>query len=104
MTISAYEMLQKLNGVPEGAEVFVSYVAGGKVTERAKREARKAKDLGVSTRWLSGKVVSLRQSKAGDPILTIFTALRYDERTGSSSGNYRSINPNLGQLLSLELI
>lgn len=104
MALSAQEMTQLLDGVPEGAELFVSYVAGRKPTDRAMREAQKAEDEGYNKRWLQGRLVSVKPNKKQEPVLTLFTYTRYNEQDDKAEGHYRSINPELGQLLALEVV
>lgn len=97
------EMLEKLNGVPEGATLFVSYLAGRKPTARAFREAERARREGLSMRHFVGTLTGVWRTKKGEAVMTVLCDTRDDERRGTEDG-YRTFNPNLGQLLSVEVI
>lgn len=101
--LSATDMVRKLEGVPEGATVFVSYLAGREPTPRAVRESERARREGYAPRHFFGKLHRVWTSKKGDPILTVLCDNRDDERTGSREG-YRSFNPNLGTMLMVEVL
>lgn len=94
---------EKLDGVPEGAVVFVSYLAGRPPTERAVREAQRAHKMGLNRRHFFGKLESCRTTRKGEFVFTVLCDHRDDERRGTEDG-YRTINPSLGTLLSLEVI
>ncbi len=104
MSITAQEMVERLKGVPEGAELFVSYLAGRVPTDRAIREAGKADEMGVSRRWLQGRLERVWVTKRGQPVMTMFCFTRRNEQDPDAEGHYRTVNPALGQLLSLEVI
>ena len=94
----------KLAGVPEGTEIFVSYQAGRKPTERAVREAIKANDIGIPKRWLEGKLVKVWRTKKDQLAVRLFSYTRYNESIPAWEGHYRTINPSLGTILSLEVL
>jgi len=94
---------ERLTGVPDGATLFVSYLAGREPTERAVREAGRAETEGMARRHLFGTLVSRRTTRRGDFVFTVLCDNRDDERRGTLDG-YRTINPNLGSLLTLEVI
>ena len=98
------EVQDKLEGVPEGAEIFVSYLAGRVATARAQREARKADDLGFSRRWLQGKLHKVWTTKKGELAVCLFTYTRYNEQEPAAEGHYRTFNPSLGTVLALEVV
>ena len=102
--LNEQDVEQKLQGVPEGAEVFVSYHPGGKTTERAVREAQKAEDLGIPKRWFEGRLERVWRTKKNQLVVCIFTYTRYNEQKPAWEGHYRTFNPSLGQLLSLEVL
>lgn len=104
MAMTAQEMLAKLDGIPVGAEVFISYKAGRRPTERAVREAQRAEDEGYNRRWLQGRVERVWTTKKGHPVLTVYAFTRYNEDEPKADGHYRTINPALGELLSLEVV
>jgi len=64
--LSAAEMVQKLEGVPEGAPVFVSYLAGREPTDRAVREASRARREGYAPRHFFGKVHRVWSTKGSE--------------------------------------
>lgn len=104
MAITAQEMVERLRDVPPGTELFVSYLAGRAPTERAIREAGKADEMGVSRRWLQGRLERVWTTKRGYPVLTLFCLTRRNEQDPEAEGHYRTVNPSLGQLLALEVI
>jgi hypothetical protein len=102
--IDAQEMVRRLAGAEPGATVFVSYSTGREPKPRAVREAMKAEHEGYPKRWFVGQLTAKWTTKKGDPVFTLFTATRYNEDVPSADGHYRTINPNLGQILHLEVI
>lgn len=102
--LNEHDIESKLAGVPEGTEIFVSYQAGRKPTERAVREAKKAEDLGISRRWLEGKLVKVWRTKKNELAVRLFSYTRYNEAIPAWEGHYRTINPNLGQVMVLEVL
>ena len=97
------EMLEKLEGVPEGSTLFVSYLAGRPPTARAIREAERSRREGIARRHSVGKLERVWVTKKGEAVLTVLCENRDDERRGTRDG-YRTYNPSLGQLLSVELV
>lgn len=104
MALTAQEMLDRLNGVGKGQRVFVSYLAGRPPTARAEREAQKADDEGYSKRWFEGVLEAVWVTKKGQPVMTVLSTTRYNEDDPSAEGHYRTFNPALGQLLTLEVL
>jgi len=104
MPISAEDMLAKLSGVPKGTQVFVSYQAGRKPTDRAVREAKKAEDWGIPKRWFQGRLEGVWTSKKGEPVFCVYSETRYNEADPTAQGHYRTFNPALGTLLTLEVM
>jgi hypothetical protein len=104
MALTAQDMLQKLEGVEKGRRVFVSYLAGRPPTERAKREAQKASDEGYAKRWFEGVLEAVWTTKKGQPVMTVLSTTRYNEDDPQAEGHYRTFNPALGTLLSLEVL
>jgi hypothetical protein len=102
--LTEQDIRTKLVGVPEGTELFVSYVPGGRITERAQREATKADHMGVSRRWLQGRLQRAWRTEKGDLAVCIFTYTRYNEDDPSAEGHYRTINPSLGTVLAFEVL
>jgi len=104
MAMTAQEMVAKLNGVPKGSRVFVSYTAGRKPTDRAVREAAKADDEGYSRRWFEGVLEAVWTTKKGHPVMTVFSTTRYNDSDPAAEGHYRTFNPALGALLTVEVL
>lgn len=100
--MTANEMVAAVEG-NVGREVFVSYLAGNPPTERAIREARRAKMEGMARRHFTGKIHAVKTNKKGEPYLVIATPNRDNESTGEQ-WNYRSFNPQLGTLLTIEVL
>jgi len=103
MPISAQDMVARLSGVPRGTQVFVSYQAGRAPTARAVREARKADDWGIPKRWFQGRLEGVWVSKKGEPVFCIYSETRYNDADPTAQGHYRTFNPALGTLMSLEV-
>jgi len=104
MTITAQDMLAKLAGVEPGRRVFVSYEAGRPPTARAQREAAKADHEGYSKRWFEGSLESVWTTKAGHPVMRVLSTTRYNEDQPEAGGHYRTFNPALGNMLTLEVL
>lgn len=106
MALSAEQMESALSGASRGSLIFVSYLAGREPTPRAIVEARRAtEELGIARRHFVGTLESVRTTKRGERIMTVFAHNR-DRLTaeGFVEGNYRSFNPALGQLLAVEVL
>lgn len=95
--------MKALVGVPEGALLFVSYVAGREPTDRAVREAERSRREGIARRHFVGKLASQRVTKKGEYVFTVLCDNRDDERRGTRDG-YRTFNPSLGNLLTVEVV
>ena len=102
--INENELNEMLTGITLGSEVMVSYLSGGKTTARATREAKKATDAGINRRWLTGKLSGVFRNKQGELCVCIFSYTRSNEDAPEAEGNYRTINPSKGKLLTFELI
>jgi ribosomal protein S2 len=102
--ITSEMMEEMLKDVEPGAILFVSYEAGGKPSKRAIREAEKAENEGYPKRWFVGRLTSKRVSQNGDLVITLRTTTRYDEDAPGSDGNFRTLNPRIGRMLSLEVV
>lgn len=86
-----------------GAHVFLSYVAGAEPTERAMREAERAKREGICRRHFVGQITRIARNKRGEFYFTLFTGERDDERRDTENA-FRSFNPEFGRVLTLEVI
>lgn len=100
-TLTEFDVAEKLAGLVPGTRLFVSYVAGGKTTDRAIREAREAREDGLSLRHHEGTFESLHVTKRNELVFTMRSECRRD---ANGAPAYRTFNPNLGQLLSLEIL
>ena len=99
--MTAQQMEDALNGVAPGAMLFVSYVAGREPTALAIDEARPHTENPTrSRRHFVGTLSSVWTAKNGDPIMTI----KAHNRGLDTKGAYRSFNPNLGTLLSVQVL
>ena len=96
--LNATAMSAILSDVLLGSTLFVSYEAGRPASEKAVDEACRAKSEGLSMLHHVGTFVSLKTSKKGDLILTVWSETRGEK------GAYRAFNPNLGNLRSLHVI
>lgn len=106
MAMTTKQMIAKLRGVGHGSILFVSYEAGVAPKKQARAEAEYATQvLGCSRRHFVGSFEGLTVTQTGETVLTIraFNRDRTVER-GMVEGNWRTFNPNIGQLLSLEVI
>lgn len=104
MALTAQDMLQKLQGVGKGDRVFVSYLAGRPPKPRALREASKAELEGYNKRWFEGRLEAVRTTKKGEPVMCVLSTTRYNEDDPNAEGHYRTFNPALGTLLTLEVL
>ena len=102
--IDSNQMVERLQNVTLGALVFISYSAGRKPTPRAVREAQKARVEGYPFRWFVGRLVSKRTTQKGAPVITVYSTTRYNEDKPSADGHYRTFNPAIGTLHSLEVL
>lgn len=98
------QMVAALAGVPEGASLLVSYVAGREPTDRAVREAARSEAAGIPRRAFFGKLHRVWRTKGrGEVVLTVLCENRDDERTGRQEA-YRTFNPSLGTLLGVTVL
>lgn len=101
--MNTVQMIEKLMGVPVGSTVFVSYLAGRRPTEQAKREAQRSIAEGIAPRHFTGRYESVRRTKKGEMVLTLWVEER-DSGDPMRRGAYRTFNPSLGTLLTLEVL
>ncbi len=104
MALTALDMVQKLQGVQPGQQIFVSYRAGRPPKPRAIEEAKKADREGYPRRWFFGRLEKVWITQKGDPVFCMFSHTRDNMDNPSADGHYRTINPNLGTLLALEIM
>ncbi len=90
-------------GAKIGSLLFVSYNAGRKPTDRAQREAARAKSAGIARRHFTGRLTSIAKNEHGEFYFTIYTPERDDETVPSQEA-YRSFNPSLGDLHALRVL
>jgi len=98
------QMAAALRGVPLGSLLFVSYEAGRPPTPRAVREAERHTRI-MSRRHFVGTLEGVWMTRDGQTVLTLF-AYNRDREIGSGmvEGGYRTFNPSVGNLLSVEVI
>jgi hypothetical protein len=94
---------ERLAAIPDGAAVFVSYLVGREPTDRAVREAQRARREGLAPRHFFGTLQTRRRTKRGELVFTVLCDNRDDERRGTQDG-YRTFNSSLGTLLALEMV
>jgi hypothetical protein len=97
------EMLRKLEGVREGSELFISYVAGRTASAKARAEARVSDEMGISPRHYVGTFKAINMNRHGEVTMTVFVANRDNSVTGEV-GAFRTFNPSVGRLLTLEIL
>ena len=78
--------------------VFVRYITGRKATVQAVKEAQEAADWGKTPEEFLGHFESLRRTKKGDLVLTLFVHNR------GETGKFRAFNPNLGDLKEVQIL
>lgn len=95
-------MLQRLQGAHHGAMVFVSYVAGRPASPTAIAQAQRARRAGISRRHFTGALVNVGMNRKGQVYVTFLV----NERDGANGKGpaYRSFNPSLGNLVSMDVI
>lgn len=102
-SISGTEMVKRLKDVAEDSIVFVSYIAGRRPSTQALRECSRASDEGIAMRHFTGHFKKVWVTKRGEPVLSVWVEER-DSANGSVKGAFRTFNPALGKLLSLEVL
>ncbi len=106
MTLTANQMVQKLRDCGRGSLLFISYKAGALPTDRQLLESERAvHEEGCARRHYVGTLESLWTTRRGQKVLTI-TAFNRDRLSdeGLREGGFRTFNPEVGDLLSLEVI
>lgn len=104
--LTTSQMEEILKDCGRGSLLFVSYKAGKPPTDRALLESERAVHVeGMSKRHFVGTFESLWVTRKGATVLTIM-AFNRDKMTGDGlvEGGYRTFNPELGELLTLEVI
>jgi hypothetical protein len=104
--LSETQMDQILEGAGPGSLVFISYLAGRPPTEKAQIEAQRASKEGLARRHALGHLSEVWTTKEGDRVVRIFAQTRDTlQKNGLLTlGAWRTYNPSLGRLLSLEVI
>ena len=105
--LDANDMLWKLRHTPDGATVFVSYLAGRPATERAIAEAtRHTSDPKRPRRYYLGELSSVWNTSKGQWVLTMMAWNRDTmQKDGTlQEGGYRTFNPELGELILIDTI
>src|ERR1700693_3736929 len=102
--INAAQMVEKLWMIPEGTIIQGYYQAGKESTERAIEEAKKAQHLHVDKQFFHGAYQGIRLNKQALPFMLIRNRCRYNMDDATAKDHYRAFNPELGKLLSLEIM
>jgi hypothetical protein len=106
MPMTEREMIEALADCGRGSVLFVSYKAGRPPTGQAVLESERATlQEGLARRHYVGTFESLWMTRKGEVVLTIM-AYNRDRVVDSQlvEGGYRTMNPQLGELYSLEVI
>jgi hypothetical protein len=100
------EMIEALAECGRGSLLFVSYKAGRPATDRAILESERAvQQEGNARRHYVGTLESLWVTRKGETVLTLMAYNRDRVVDGQLvEGGYRTFNPQLGDLYSLEVI
>lgn len=101
------KMLELLKNVPLNSTLFVSYIAGRKAHSNAIMSARRAlMEEGIASRHFTGIYKGVSVTKKGDHVLHMWVAERDTIRPDGTKveGAFRTFNPNLGKLLTLEVL
>jgi hypothetical protein len=104
--LTTSQMVNKLRDCGRGSLLFVSYKAGEPPTDRQMLESERAvHEEGCNRRHYVGTLEALWTTRRGQKVLTIM-AYNRDKLTGEKlhEGGYRTFNPEVGELLSLEVI
>lgn len=106
MPMTERQMIEALSGCGRGSLLFVSYKAGRPPTDRAILESERATiQEGNSRRHYVGTFESLWMTRKGEVVLTVMAYNRDRVVDGQLvEGGYRTLNPQLGELYSLEVI
>jgi len=85
--------------VEDGTRVHIRYerMAGAKVSNRAKVEAERAKELGLPLDTYTGRVSRVWESKAGDTIVNLYVELERDH-------TWRSFNVDKGKIKNIVVL
>lgn len=92
--------IQLLSTLLQGRTLFVAYTAGRPASQQAVEEAAPAREAGIRLDHYVGLFTSLRVTKKGDVVLTMFC---FDRGT-DGEGKYRCFNPSLGTLRQVDII
>jgi len=93
-------LIDSINAFYKDKILFVAYNAGRPPSPRAIEEAAVAKEAGLNLTHYVGRFESLRVTKRGDLLLTLFVF----DRGVQGEGKFRAFNPNLGRLRNVSVI
>jgi hypothetical protein len=101
-TLNQNDLLDAIVSVPLGSVLFVSYVAGREPTDRAIIEAAGE----IPRRYFTGVLHKVWRTKKNEWVLTMWTWNRKTlQKDGTLvEGAYRTFNPQLGQLILVDVI
>ena len=105
--LNAAATLKILKNLPLESVLFVSYIAGREPKPQALETANRAvHDEGISPRHFTGTFKGVWITLKGEVAFTLWVEERDSiARDGSKSpGAYRTFNPSLGQLMTLEVL
>lgn len=106
MSMTERQMIEALAECGRGSLIFASYKAGRPPTDRALLESERATvEEGHARRHYVGTFESLWVTRKGECVMTIMAYNRDRVVDGHLvEGGYRTLNPQLGELYSLEVI
>lgn len=106
-TLNEQTMLSVLETAGIGTKVFVSYLPGRPVKGFTPLiEAQRAVDEGIALRHFTGTLEGLKVNKKGEAYMILWSLERDSLQPDGSltEGNYRAMNPSLGELLTIEVL
>jgi hypothetical protein len=101
------DMVTALAGLIAGSKVFISYYAGRcNDSDRAYQERERAIEEGIPLNHFTGTLESLKKTKAGQMLVTLFVEERdtLGPRGELTPGNYRAMNPSLGKMVEIRVL
>jgi hypothetical protein len=104
--ITEKEMLQTLTDCAPGTTLFVGYTAGHKGGKNSEIEMHRAvNEEGINPTHFTGTLEGIKTTKKGEVVLLLWVNERDSVGPdGLKQGNFRSFNPNLGTLRTLQVL
>lgn len=96
--LNANDLLAALSTATEQTIVHIEYRAGRPANARGVKEYAEASDWNKPSTSYTGHFAGMKTNKWGELIVTIYCHNR------GKTGSYRSFNPNLGSVLSVQVV